>query len=293
MSRGLDHIIHAVRDLDAAAALYRRLGFQVGARNRHSRAWGTQNHLVQLPGTFVELLTVADPTHIAPHAPRFLSFGAFNRDFLQHGEGLSMLVLEGHGASDAAAFRAAGIGDYELYEFEREGKRPDGTPVKVAFALAFASDPKAPATGFFTCQQRHPENFWNPAFQVHGNTAAAVTGVVLVAENPSDHHIFLSAFTGQRELLATSAGISIQTPRGEIQVMSPAAFHNHFGATPPDCSRGARLAALRFGVANPGMAMAVMRAAGIAATERMGRAVVAPDVAMGATLVFEPLSAPG
>jgi catechol 2,3-dioxygenase-like lactoylglutathione lyase family enzyme len=38
MARGLDHIIHAVRDLDAAAELYRRLGFTVGARNRHPRA---------------------------------------------------------------------------------------------------------------------------------------------------------------------------------------------------------------------------------------------------------------
>ena len=60
MARGLDHIVHAVRDLDAAAGLYRRLGFQVGSRNRHPRAWGTQNHIVQLPGTFIELLTVAD-----------------------------------------------------------------------------------------------------------------------------------------------------------------------------------------------------------------------------------------
>jgi catechol 2,3-dioxygenase-like lactoylglutathione lyase family enzyme len=57
MARGLDHIVHAVRDLDAAAALYRRLGFTVGARNQHP--WGTHNYIVQLPGTFIELLTVA------------------------------------------------------------------------------------------------------------------------------------------------------------------------------------------------------------------------------------------
>jgi catechol 2,3-dioxygenase-like lactoylglutathione lyase family enzyme len=38
MPRGLDHIVRAVRDLDAAAELYRRAGFTVGARNRH--AWG-------------------------------------------------------------------------------------------------------------------------------------------------------------------------------------------------------------------------------------------------------------
>src|SRR5262249_34306877 len=59
MPRGLAHVVHAVRDLGAAAELYRRLGFTVGARNQH--AWGTRNHLVQLPGFFIELLPVAEP----------------------------------------------------------------------------------------------------------------------------------------------------------------------------------------------------------------------------------------
>jgi hypothetical protein len=290
MSRGLDHIVHAVHDLEAAAALYRRLGFQVGARNRHSRTWGTQNHIVQLAGTFIELLTVADTTQIAPHAPRFFSFGAFNRDFLSRGQGLSMLVLEGRGAPDSDEFRAAGIGDFELYEFERQGKRPDGTPIKLAFALAFASDPQAPDVGFFTCHHRHPENFWDPAFQVHANTAASVAGVVLVAENPSDHHIFLSAFTGERELLATSTGISVKTPRGEIQVMTPRAFGEHFDVKPPDVTRGARLAALRFGVHDLGLTAELLRASTAAALPHMGRMILGPSSAMGATLVFEAIS---
>ena len=95
MPRGLDHIVHAVRDLDAAVDLYRRLGFIVGARNRHSRSWGTQNHIVQFPGTYIELLAVTDTTEIAPHLARHFSFGAFNRDWLVRGQGLSMLVLEG------------------------------------------------------------------------------------------------------------------------------------------------------------------------------------------------------
>jgi catechol 2,3-dioxygenase-like lactoylglutathione lyase family enzyme len=287
MARGLDHVVHAVRDLDAAADLYRRLGFTVGARNRHPPAWGTQNHIVQLPGTFIELLTVADPTHIAPHAAKFFSFGAFNRDFLARRQGLAMLVLDGRGAPDAEEFRAAGIGDFELYEFEREAKRPDGTPIKVAFSLAFASDPLAPDTGFFTCQHRHPENFWNPAFQVHANAAAGVAGVVLVAENPSDHHIFLSAFVGERELLATSAGISVKTPRGEIQVMDPAAFHDHFGTEPPSIENGARLAALRFAVRDLDTTKGLFRDGGLAVSERMGRVIVGPETALGATLIFE------
>ena len=58
MPRGLDHIVHAVHDLDAAAAVYERLGFTVGARNRHP--WGTHNRIVQLPGFFIEILAVGE-----------------------------------------------------------------------------------------------------------------------------------------------------------------------------------------------------------------------------------------
>ncbi len=288
MARGLDHIVHAVRDLDAAAALYGRLGFKAGARNRHAPAWGTQNHVVQLRGCFIELLGIADATHIAPHAPDHFSFGAHNRDFLVRGQGLSMLVLEGHDtAAEAAAFRTAGIGDFKTFDFERNAKRPDGSPVKVAFSLAFARDPNAPDIGFFTCRQHYPENFWNPAFQVHGNTATGIAGVVLVAEKPADHHVFLSAFTGEREMLATSAGITLKTPRGDIAVMNSTAFTDHFGVPPPDIARSARLAAVRFAVRDRDQAAAELARGEVAFSMQRAGLVVGPQAALGATLVFE------
>ena len=132
MAGGLDHVVHAVRDLAAAAELYGRLGFTVGARNRH--AWGTHNHLVQLPGFFVELLTVAEPEKLGSDGFSAL-FGTFNRIFLKDREGLSMLILESDDATaDAARFRSAGIGVSDAMRFEREGKRPDGLTVKVGRA---------------------------------------------------------------------------------------------------------------------------------------------------------------
>ncbi len=60
-----------------------------------------------------------------------------------------------------------GFGVADAMHFEREGKRPDGSTVKVGFSLAFARDAGAPEIGFATCQQHFPENFWNPAFQQH------------------------------------------------------------------------------------------------------------------------------
>ena len=170
-----------------------------------------------------------------------------------------MLVLEGSGAADAEEFRAGGIGDFELYEFERDGKRPDGSSIKVAFALAFAADPLAPEAGLFTCRHRYPENFWNPAFQQHANCTSRVAGVVLVAETPLAHRDFLLALAGATSARETDDGLTIDVPRAEIDVITPAAFDRRFGVAAPDTSRGARLAAIRF-AGGPGDVKAAMGA---------------------------------
>src|SRR5262245_9471525 len=285
MSRGLDHIVHAVHDLDAAAEFYRRLGFTVGARNRHP--WGTHNHLIQFPGFFIELLAVVEPEKLGGEGFSAL-FGTFNRLFLKRHEGLSLLILESRDAvADAAQFRAAKIAASDALHFEREGKRPDGSSVKVGFSLAFARDAGAPQVGFAVCQQHYPENFWNPAFQQHANTASGIASAVLAADNPTDHHIFLSAFTGERELHAGSGAVTAPTPRGDIKVMDPAAYRTRFGIAPPDISQGARLAAVRLSVRDPAALRVALERGQIAYAEHMGAIVIAPEAVLGATLVFE------
>jgi catechol 2,3-dioxygenase-like lactoylglutathione lyase family enzyme len=283
--RGLDHVAHAVRDLEAAADLYMELGFTVGARNRHP--WGTHNRLVQCPGFFIELLTVAEPERLGNDGLSTL-FGAYHRDFIERREGLSFLVLESDDAArDAARFRAAGIAASDVLRFEREGRKPDGSPVTVAFSLAFARDDKAPDLAFAACQQHYPENFWNAALQAHANSVSGIAGVVLVADNPSDHHIFLSAFTGERDLQSTSTGVSVKTPRGDIQIMDAAAYRAHFGVAAPDPEFGPQIAALRFWVKDSAIVRARLEHAGIDSLSHLGRVVVGPQAAMGASLVFE------
>lgn len=242
--RGLDHIVHAVRDLDAAAARYRELGFTVGARNRHP--WGTHNHLIQFPGFFIELLTLAEPDRLSGDLFSE-NFGVYNRDFTARHEGLSMLVLESKdSAGDVATFEVAGIAASGSVRFDREGKRPDGSPVHVAFSLAFAKDETAPQIGFFTCQQHYPENFWNRAYQRHDNGATGIAAVIIVADEPRRHRDFLLAFTGAGEARPEGESLSIALPRGAVEVMTPAAYMVQFGLAAPDTHNGPRLAAMRF-----------------------------------------------
>jgi Glyoxalase-like domain len=286
MPDGLDHIVHAVRDLDAAAEFYRRAGFMVGVRNRHP--WGTHNRVVQLKNFYIEILEVAEPEKIVPHKARTFSFGAFNRDFLAAREGFSMLLLNSRdAAADARRFDAAGVGNSDVFEFAREGTGPDGTAVKLAFSLAFAEDAKSPHARFAVCQHHFPENFWNPAFQNHANAARAAVGVVLVADTPADHGDFLKAFTGVPELRSMPVGITAHTKNGQIGIMQPAAFRDQFGIASGLSGEGMSLNALRFAVDDLDQTEEWQRRNGVAARRHHGRLVISPEIAYGATLVFE------
>jgi hypothetical protein len=286
MPHGLDHIVHAVRDLDAAAEFYLRAGFTVGGRNRHP--WGTHNRIVQLKNCYIEILEVAEPEKIVPHAARSFSFGAFHRDFLNRREGFSMLLLNSSDAvSDARAFEAAGISDYEVFNFAREGKRPDGSTVKLAFSLAFAAEPSSPDLRFAVCQHHFPENFWNPAFQVHANGAQGVPGVVMIANDPARHQDFLKAYIGIGEVTSGPAGVTARTENGEIEILEPSAARDLFAFSVKASGDGLALNAMRFAVADLGQTEALHRQNGLAVRRHGEKLIVPPEEAFGATLIFE------
>jgi Glyoxalase-like domain len=243
---------------------------------------------VQLRNCYIEILEVAEPEKIVPHGARSFSFGAFNRDLLAHREGFSMLILNSSDAAvDARAFDAAGIGGFDVFDFAREGTRPDGTSVKLAFSLAFAADPLSPELRFAACQHHFPENFWNPAFQVHANGAKTVPGVAMVANNPTDHQTFLKAFTGVGEVYSNAIGVNARTENGDIAILQPMTYPDQFGVPIDAMGEGMTLNAMRFAVPDMAQAEAVHRQNGVASQRHDGRLVVPPDLAHGATLIFE------
>lgn len=286
MRRGLDHVVHLVRDLDAAGEIYDLLGFTVGARNRHP--WGTENRIIQTPGFFIELLQIVEPDKIPAAQGEAFSFGAFNQDFLARmGEGLSMLVLEGSDAThEKAAFDADGFGGFDIFDFARKARRPDGQEVDVGFRLAFARDPASPDFGAFACTQLNPENFWSPDLQRHSNQVTGVAGVVLVADAPAEHQAFLETFSGCQVQRALDAWYVAQTPRGSIDVMSRELFTERYGVPAPG-GAGLRLAAVRFSTPGAPELRRSLAARRMVEETIEGIVVVPPRAALGATLVFE------
>jgi hypothetical protein len=196
------------------------------------------------------------------------------------------MVVEGQDpAVEKVAFDAAGFGGFDLLNFSRRGKRADGSDTEVGFSITFARDPASPRAGFFTCKQTHPQNFWSPELQRHENGAREIAACVLVADNPTDHHIFLEALIGVRDLRASSLGLRVQTPRGDVLVLDPRAFHDAYGVESPK-DEGLRIAALVFSVRDLTQAQSLLERNAVPHLSHRGQIVVGPDVVRGSTIVF-------
>jgi hypothetical protein len=161
--------------------------------------------------------------------------------------------------------------------------------VTLGFSLGFARDEASPHAAFALAQQHNPQAFWNAQLQSHANAARAVLGAVLIADNPTDHHIFLSAFSGERELHSTSAGIVARTPRGDVEIIEPVAFRDRFGVEVAAEGEGMTLAGLRIGTASMDAAEACAQTNAVAVHRHLNALVIGPVTALGATLIFEPI----
>jgi hypothetical protein len=157
-----------------------------------------------------------------------------------------MLALHSDDAhADAARFKANHIGDYAPFDFGRDAVLPSGGTARVAFSLAFATDPAMPGIAFFTCQQRHPpELFWKPEYQRHPNGALRVIEVVMSAPDPAAHRDFLERFT--ESTAAPYAWAMTVGERGDrITVLGPAEIAHRLAGVASNtspCFCAARLA---------------------------------------------------
>jgi catechol 2,3-dioxygenase-like lactoylglutathione lyase family enzyme len=284
MPHPIDHAVLTSRDLGAQEAFYRRLGFTVGSRNRHP--WGTENHIVQFDGNFLELISTGAGATIPEHAPRHFSFGAFVRDSLAAREGFAMLALRSDDSTqDAVHFAKAGIGDFEPFPFERSAMRSDGTTATVAFTLAFARSDKMPAAGFFMCQHHFPENFWSPAMQRHANGATRISGVVIAAPAPQAHIPFLKHFTGVDPFEDVEEYVAFETG-GEIEVLQSALLDPRFFT--PDIGADTQLVACRIAVTDLEITRNCLKTARIPFHISDKKLVVPAQHAFGTALIFEP-----
>src|SRR3982074_3870106 len=81
---GMDHAVVVVKDLDAAAENWKRLGFTVSPRGTHSAKMGTGNATIMLDPDYMELLGVLVETEHNTPTRAFLA---------QRGEGIERIAF--------------------------------------------------------------------------------------------------------------------------------------------------------------------------------------------------------
>jgi 4-hydroxyphenylpyruvate dioxygenase-like putative hemolysin len=167
LSLGIDHAIVAVRDLDAAAADFRALGFTLTPRGEHSI--GSQNHCIMFASTYIELLGAPVEHPWLEHYRRFLR---------EHGDGLAAVALSTDCADAAYAdLRERGVAARPPMDLSR--------PVEggvARFRLVQIED----APSVFICQHLTGELVWRREWQTHANGASELVAVALAAKRPFD-----------------------------------------------------------------------------------------------------------
>ncbi len=228
MTRGIDHLVLWGQDLGAMARSYQNLGFTLTPKAHHP--FGTDNQLAQLQNDFIELLSVERLQDITPGTDGRFSFGGYNQDYLQTGDGFSMIALKSDGwEADRATFEGAGLKLFEPFEFSRKAGQPDGTEVTVGFKLTVASTPEIPNAVFFTCDHQHePQYFYKPRFQSHANTAQHISEVMMIADEPASHLALMKGLFGEGSVSANDGALMVEAGRSVISVTTRSELSERF-----------------------------------------------------------------
>ncbi len=223
MPRSIDHLVFALKDLPKGKRFFNQLGFTSAPLGVHP--FGTGNHNVFFDQSFIELLGVLDESKIVPHQETQFSFSAFNHDFLQQQEGVSMVVIQTQDAeADYHRLTAAGISCSTPFYFSRGNQLADGSTVEVAFTTSFFQSTLLPGLAFFVCQHHHPEYIWQAAYQQHENTSHSIGSIDIVVDDPETILPFMQVIFDSTSFEKTATGVQLHTQNESIQIMNKTAF---------------------------------------------------------------------
>ncbi|WP_419900452.1 VOC family protein [Roseomonas sp. USHLN139] len=271
----IDHVvIHVGDELDAAAAQYQRLGFQLTARGHHSL--GSSNNLAIFGTDYLELLGY-EPARANQRA-----------ELWQMPIGLGGLVFKPPGD---AGFRdrvvAAGVPAGESRAFNRPVELPDGSMPEAHFRVTHLDGSVAFGGRVFFCHHVTPELVWRPEWQQQPNGVTAVAEFGIVSADPDKAVAPYRRLFGEAAVVAVPGGQAIQTPQARVLVLQPDAARALWGEALPPLPTDGRdmMVALTFR-ADLAAARAALAGGGVPFVEAEGRLRVAATETFGLAIAF-------
>jgi len=116
-----------------------------------------------------------------------------------------------------------------VFDFAREGAKPEGTPVKRWRSRWFLPAIRPRRIWVLRRASTISRRILGPGISNPRQWRANRGRVAMVADNPTDHHIFLKAFSGVQDLHSSSIGVKARTGNGDIEIMEQVAFRDQFG----------------------------------------------------------------
>jgi catechol 2,3-dioxygenase-like lactoylglutathione lyase family enzyme len=173
---GVDHVVVVVRDLDAAAAQWRKLGFTLSPRGTHSPQMGTGNYTIMFGEDYLELLGVLQDTE--QNKP--------TRELLGRREGVERTAFT---TDDAAAgaedLKSRGLAPLGPVHFGRPVDLPNGQKSEARFNVFRWPLTESPGgMRIFACQHLTRNTVWIPELQQHANGATHLATVEILSADP-------------------------------------------------------------------------------------------------------------
>jgi hypothetical protein len=266
---GIDHIIIAVRDLEAARLGWQRIGFTPTPRGRHI-GQGTANYCIMFGRDYLELLGFVERDE---HAHRL-------ETFLAQREGPMSVALapERDAEATAVALTARGLHPSTPRALGRALELPEGS-VTPRFSLLNLPPEETPALDCFICGHLTPELVRRPEWLEHANGVTGIKAVHLVADDPTALAPAYRRLFGDDRVGTTVRGIEVDTGRNTLIFTRPALSGTDI--PPPAVS------ALELSVADRTATVAYLQDAGVAFMQLPdGRLTIAPDEANGTSLLL-------
>lgn len=279
--KGVDHVYLLVNDLDASAALYRRLGFTLSPRGLHSKEKGTGNYTIMFPQDYFELLGIVAET----------PGNQFQRDRLaRDGEGLSAIACRIDTAVAAKQqLTALGLATGDVGVFSRPVDLPNGSTGVAAFETVQFAGSEVPQGSVFMCQHKTRETVWLPELLDHANGGKGLSAIVALSANPAaTAERFARLYADGKVTVKDGDEASVATGKAsaEIIVLSPQRAAEYYPNVDFTATPSAAFAGLRIRTGSLDQAKAALNAGGIAWIETPFGIGVAPDQASGTLLEF-------
>lgn len=269
---GLDHAVIAVRDLDAAAAEFARLGFALTPKGHHAE-WGTVNRCLMFANDYVEIIA---PEGEGPEADRLRAF------LDRQGDGLiGISITSANGAATGEALRAAGLEVPVARSLSR--KLDDGKGTTLMFSEMLLPAEASPGVPARIVEHITAERERHPQWLAHANAAEGVASVTAIVDEPPALTPAWDRLFGPHAAVLTDDTVTVHTGRGLIYLTRPDELTQlHPEAELDELPPPPALVALAIRVGDTDRAAAVLKANGVDfSRDREGTLRIPPSEACG------------